>query len=140
MMKKFAFIAFIALVLASCTDEKYYTNVNTFTETYTVSKDHWKLDYDDSGAYFYYQFKEPAITYEVFEHGILNGYLYYTLNGVETISPLPFSDFWDEKEDKWIEQVTCEFSPGYVTFILKFDDHAEVPPQYDNKFMVKLMW
>jgi len=118
--------------------EEYY-NVNSFTQTYKVLKASWNLGQDDdSGYYQYYEFSEPNLTKEIYDYGIMQAFLF--MNG-NNITPLPFDDFWMDGDIKWTEQVTCEFRPGYVTFILKYDDHAvDIPPHYDYTFMVRFLW
>jgi len=56
------------------------------------------------------------------------------------LSPLPFSDFWvDQTGYRYEEYVTCEFEPGWVTFIFKADDQF-LAPAFDYTFQVRLIW
>ncbi|MDR0865219.1 MAG: hypothetical protein LBO74_09870 [Candidatus Symbiothrix sp.] len=146
-MKKITLIltAFLTLVLSSCTKDEYITEVvepYTYTQRYTVTDNDWKEDFDDSGRYYYCQIREPNLTNEVFDYGVMQAFLYYTQDGRNTASPLPFSDFIvDQYGYKWEEQLSVEFQPGYITFILKIDDHADsysLYPSYD--FLVRFLW
>jgi hypothetical protein len=136
-MKKTALLIGIILAVSACTVNEA-PEVNTFSETYTVAINHWKEAHDDAlGDYFYYEFREPALTNEVYQYGILNAYL--KIN--DSLYPLPFDDYWMENGYRWTEQVTCEFRPGYITFILKYDDFdLNQPPHFDYHFLVRLMW
>jgi hypothetical protein len=132
--------------LASCTTneiyEEYY-NVNTFSKNYTVtaSLNMWSVGTDDeSGIYYYYEVSVPELTQYIYDKGIMQAFVFLNDGNV---SPLPFEDFWVDPDDgyKWTEQVTCEFRPGFVTFILKYDDHAPVTPSYNEyKFNVRFQW
>ncbi|GHT08007.1 hypothetical protein FACS189426_02600 [Bacteroidia bacterium] len=136
-MKKIIFLACLILAVSACTVNEA-PEVNTFTETYTVSVNHWKLAQDDDfGDYYYYEFREPALTRDIYERGILNSYLKIG----ESLYPLPFDDYWIDKDYRWTEQVTCEFKPGYITFILRYNDYKlNEPPHYDYNFLVRFMW
>jgi hypothetical protein len=159
-MKKIIFMGLIVLAFSACQDtyttEEYYTNVHTYSKAYTIGwyldKDveyYWEDDgYDDTGLYYYCTIEEPNLTKEVFQYGQLNAYLYYMPKDVNSrvLSPLPFSDFLTGTDQygnfiKWEEQLTVEFEPGFITFILKFDDHAQLDPSFDPyDFAVKFMW
>ena len=142
-MEKSKIIMVVMIVfLASCQKkttiiEEY--NVNTFTRDFNVKKDHWYTGKDDeSGIYFYYEFPEANLTQTVYKSGIMQAFIILNDNN---ICPLPFDDFWiDDNNYRWTEQVTCEFRPGFVTFILKYDDHALEKPYYDYDFKIRFMW
>ena len=148
-LKKWTTLAVVSVaLLSSCTTEENYPTetvyVNSFSKDYTVLEGNWKVDKDDSGEYFYCEFKEPNLTYDVYDYGVMQAFL--LMNG-ENITPLPFNDYWWEGTDyytgyHWTEQVTCEFSPGYVTFILKYSDHEiKTQPSYNRyDFRVRFMW
>ena len=129
------------VILASCQKidrstiiEEY--NVNTFTRDYIVND--WEIGTDDeSGVYYYCEFRETNLTQEIYNRGIMQAFLKLRDGN---ISPLPFDDFWIENDYKWTEQVTCEFRPGWITFILKYDDHTLDPPYYEYEFRVRFMW
>ena len=135
-------IAMIAL-LSSCEFKDVYEitevyEVNSFSRDYTVNQKDWSVgDDDESGVYFYYEFKEPELTQFIYEHGIMQAFL--IMNG-QNISPLPFDDYWIDGNYRWTEHVTCEFRPGFVTFILKYNDHTLDTPYYVYKFRVRFMW
>jgi hypothetical protein len=154
-MKKIIFMGLIVLAFSACQDtyttEEY--NVNTDSKTYSV---HWELNNeyvwedngsDATGLYYFCEIPEPKLTNEIFQHGQLNAYLYYVPEGtnLEVLSPLPFSDFITKDEYgrpiKREDQVTVEFTPGLITFILKKDNHENGKPFYETyDFVVKFMW
>ena len=142
-MKRFTFIllclsAFLAISFTSCdTNNNQQVYMNTRTLTYTVGINDWKVSSDEVGNYMYCEFKEPALTGDIFRNGTMTAYMSFS-NGA--LSPLPFSDFWvDTNGYQWEEYVTCEFEPGWVTFIFKTDDQY-LEPYFDYTFVVKLMW
>jgi hypothetical protein len=129
--------ALFILFFTSCeVNENYY--LHTETINYTVKKDGWMVGKDDdSGNYLYCTFREPLLTRDILDKGAVVAYMSFN-DG--RLSPLPFSDFWiDKNGNKWEEQVTCELEPGRVTFIFKADDHI-LDPHYDYNFVLKLVW
>ena len=137
-------LVMIAFLSSCTTEENYYQEyyVDSYTQSYTVSKGNWNIGRDDdSGLYFYYEFSESNLTRYIYENGIMQAFL--LMNG-ENLTPLPFNDYWIDEYNPdymWTEQVTCEFRPGYVTFILKYSDHdIDEPPHYDYTFRVRFMW
>jgi len=143
-MKKSKIIMVVMILfLASCQKidrttiiEEY--NVNSFTRDYNVQTTHWQIGRDDeSGVYYYYEFRETNLTQYIFDKGIMQAFLKVNDGN---LSPLPFDDFWMEGDYKWTEQVTCEFRPGYITFILKYNDHTLDPPYYNYEFRVRFLW
>ncbi|GHU63107.1 hypothetical protein FACS1894123_05210 [Bacteroidia bacterium] len=144
-MKKLALLTLVVLVLSSCEINKAPDEVNTFTQTYVVTAKSWIVGSDKSGAYLFYEFREPTLTPYIFENGIMNAYLVMGDAISDGLSPLPFDDFLIGKDNyKWTEQVTCEFRPGFITFILKADDHYNYmgsdPYFPEHKFLVRFMW
>jgi len=118
--------------------------MNSYTQDYTVLTADWKVGTDDSsGVYLWREFNEPNLTQEVYDYGNMQAFLW--MNG-DNITPLPFDDFWVDPDTgyMWTEQVTCEFQPGYVTFILKYNDHADpkqFQPSYNRyDFRVRFTW
>ena len=138
-------IAVAALVmiafLSSCQTKEIYEEyyyVESFTKDYTVKQGSWIVkDDDDSGIYYYCGFEEPELTEYIYENGIMQAFL--LMNG-GNLSPLPFDDFWMDGNYHWTEQVTCEFRPGYIRFILKYSDHATAAPYYEYTFRVRFLW
>ena len=131
----------VILFLSSCkTNDPVVENyTDSFTKDYTVST--WGKGYDDeSGMYFYHEFSEPRLTQYIYDNGIMQAFL-VTNNG---ISPLPFNDYWENEATGYMstEQITCEFYPEHITFIIKASDHDEnIPPYYSTyKFRVRFMW
>ena len=142
-IKKWTVTILVMIVfLSSCQIKEIHEEyMNSFTQDYTVSrKDHWNVGDDDkSGIYFFVEFKEPNLDQFIFDRGAMQAFLF--VNDVN-ISPLPFNDYWVEPDGyMYTEQVTCEFRPGYVTFIIKSSDHEDIPPHYDRyDFRVRFMW
>ena len=139
------------LALTSCVDEHYEVvetiYVDSHTEYSTVTTDRWRKydqpnDLESSNwSYFYYDLNVPKLTNEVFDYGIMNAYL--TMGSKSKVSPLPFDDFYLDHNDnnhRWTEQVTCEFAPGRVRFIVKYNDFSLDVPPYDYTFMIRFMW
>ncbi|MCL1934260.1 MAG: hypothetical protein FWF53_10680 [Candidatus Azobacteroides sp.] len=137
------FVLVMIALLSSCEGDKYYEEeyVDSYTQDYTVQKGDWSVGKDDSGEYFYYEFRESNLTQYIYENGIMQAFLFMD---EENITPLPFNDYWIDESNPdymWTEQVTCEFRPGFVTFILKYSDHAtNEPPHYNYTFRVRFMW
>ncbi|MDR2621590.1 MAG: hypothetical protein LBC48_03295 [Dysgonamonadaceae bacterium] len=149
-MKKLILIASLMTLFYACTEE-YHPRV--YSSLFTVYSDphklyHWQPFYDkNTGAllYYYCEFPEPKLTLDIIESRSTEAYLYYPLessNGTSVYTPLPFSDFIVDKDGyKWEEQMTVAYDPGYITFILKVDDHANVLPSFDRyDFLVKFSW
>ena len=134
-----AAVVMIALLTSCQTNDP----ANFFTRDYTVTSSDWKMEKNDdaSGMYYYCEFKEPNLTQNVYDNGVMQAFL-YTKNG--NISPLPFNDYWINNSTGYMstEQITCEFVPGYITFIVKASDHDEnFPPSYDEyDFRVRFTW
>ena len=131
------------VVFTACTNEYYEQyNVNTYSKYFEVNSRDWKKAYDDLGyLYYYFTFEEPKLTNKVINSGSLNTYLYYQVEGIDTFSPLPFSDFIVKNEYRWEEQTTVEYQPGLITFILKSDDRVDQYPAYEQYvFAVRFLW
>ena len=130
-MKKFILPALIALLFSACTTEEYiteqyYYDTEIFNKTYTIDWRDWQVGSNMTGEYLFCEFREPKLTKDVFENAILNSYLYFKVSedGPSVLSPLPFSDFRRNRHNyKWEEQLTVEYEVGYITFIMKIDDH-----------------
>jgi len=137
-LKKWTIAAAVVMIalLSSCQTND--PTVESFTRDYTVRQNMWDVWSDDSGDYFYYTFKEPNLTSNVYNNGVMVAYL---LMNDGTLSPLPFNDYWSYGTYMGTEQVSCEFLPGSVTFILKYSDHdSSRDPYYDYTFRVRFMW
>ena len=140
--KWIAVLLVLIAFLPSCTiNETHKEYMNSFSWDYTVYQQDWDVGKDDdSGNYFFYEFKVPQLTQYVYDNGVMQAFL--RMNG-DNLSPLPFDDFWyidAFKSYDRTEHVTCEFRPGYITFILKYSDHSLDTPYYDYKFRVRFMW
>jgi len=129
--------------LSSCQKNDPVQNyTNYYAQDYTVKQGDWKKGSDDkSGMYYYCVFQESNLTQYIYNNGVMQAFL-YTNNG--NISPLPFNDYWIEDTTGYMytEQITCEFVPGYITFIVKASDHNEnfLPSYSEYDFTVRLMW
>ena len=135
--KKWTALSVVMIVLlSSCVKEEY---PESFTRDYIVKKADWKIgEDDDSGFYFYYEFREPSLTQEIYNKGAMQAFLKMRDGN---LTPLPFNDYWKEGDFAWTEQATVEFRPGYITFILKYSDHAvDIAPYYDYTFRVRFVW
>jgi hypothetical protein len=125
--------------------------VNQTVEPYTFSKD-YKVNYkewqqgndDESGMYYYKIIHRPDLTQDNFDNGTMQAFLMYS-DGA--LSPLPFNDYWMSTDDAgqlfyFTEQITCEFLPGQIKFIVKASDHnPDFLPHYDDyNFNVRFMW
>ncbi len=124
--------------------------VNTDTKYYVIYPEDWKLadsppsqqfpNEDSDYTYRYYEFSDPTLTNAIFNSGMMNAYL--TSNGNrKKISPLPYDGFYIDRDDfAWTEHLTCEFSPGRIKFILRYNDFNMVLPEKEYTFMVRFMW
>lgn len=144
----------LIMMLSSCTKENYFieevikeTAPLSFTRYYTVQSRQWVLwddiqDPDNSRfTYFYFDLAVPQLTPWVFDNGIMNCYVTY--DGDDYVYPLPFDDFYMNSGGSWMwtEQVTCEFSPGNVRFILKYNDFdVNLREPLNYRFMIRLLW
>ncbi|GHT76953.1 hypothetical protein AGMMS50262_16710 [Bacteroidia bacterium] len=141
-MKKFILFAVLGMAaFMSCTEKEYY-DMETINKYYTVEWKDWQKATDQDGYFLYYYctFREPLLTNQVLDfHSFLSAYLYYKIDNRDTFSPLPYSDFIvDDKGYKWEEQLSIEYQPGYITFILKVDDLYPVDPLSYYDFMVSI--
>jgi hypothetical protein len=144
--KRMTVVLVMFALLVSCTTneiyEEYY-NVNTFSRNYTVTANPnmWSVgDDDEAGAYFFHEVRIPELTQHIYDRGIMQAFIFLNDGNV---SPLPFDDFWVNQQTgfMWTEQVTCEFRPGFVTFILKYSDRELYPPSYNTyRFNVRFQW
>ena len=141
-LKNWTAVAIVMIVFLSSCRKNDPVYMNSFTQDYTVRNTDWKKGTDDANnPYLYYEFKEPNLTQEIYNYGNMQAYLVVNMND-GSMSPLPFDDFWiDDTGYKWTEHVTCEFRPGYMTFILKYDDLlTDNPPYFDYTFRVRFTW
>ena len=146
-MKKLSLLALMVIFLGGCTEEhhnSYSTYVSDYQKNYTIRSNQWtKAIDDDFGVYFYYQIGDQNLTQDVFKYGIMTAYLYYVqpTSRVTELHLLPFDDYYIDKNGyKWTEQVSCSFSPGYITFFLKYDDQTHDTPSSDYTFQVRFLW
>jgi hypothetical protein len=142
-MKNVSLLALIAMLSVSCGDEiTQVVEPNTFTHLYRIYASDMESRTDVAGIYYEYTFREPELTNEVFNYGILQAFLYYKKDGNDTYCPLPFSDFLvDNNGHQWEEYFTVEFQPRTIKFIQKISDHATDPPvaeYYD--VLVRFLW
>jgi hypothetical protein len=141
-MKKNIFLAFLALTLSACTFNEYggASDSDYYSEVFTVRNNQWLPIYDspnkDYLLYYYCTFREPLLSEEVINYRSIDAY--YELAD-KKLAPLPYSHFAvNDNEYQWEEQLTVEYEPGYITFILKFDDLKDEPPLYNSyRFLIK---
>ncbi|GHT05427.1 hypothetical protein AGMMS49525_12740 [Bacteroidia bacterium] len=139
----------VSLFLPSCEGDKYYPEYpevapQTWSQKFEVAYKDWKRVDAPDGVYYYYTFHVPKLSDRVFNEGIKQAFMHYSVNNVDTESPLPFSYFYVLTDGtRWEEHFTVEWQPEYVTFILKVDDGdpKEVSPMHDSYvFSVKFLW
>ena len=144
-MRKLGLLIVTLILLTACETKEYYTTyVNDYQKNYTVRRNQWvKASDGDLGVYFYCQIADPNLTREVFDYGIMTAYLRYVQpdSNVPELHLLPFDDYFVDNGAQWTEQVSCAFSPGYITFFLKYDDQTHLDPFWDSyDFQVRFMW
>jgi hypothetical protein len=143
-MKKLSLLTLLVFLLASCSDEIIHQTVepNTYTNTYRIFANEMQKRVDPAGTYFEYAIREPNLTDEIFDYGILQAFLYYEKDGQSTLCPLPFSDFLImENGYQWEEHFTVEFQPGVIKFIQKISDHAtDAPVSEYYDVLVRFLW
>jgi hypothetical protein len=142
-MKKLSLLALLALLFVSCGDEIIQTvEPNTFTSTYRIYANEMIEREDPAGTYFEHSLREPNLTNEIFDYGILQAFLYYEKDGRSTLCPLPFSDFLIAEDGyQWEEHFTVEFQPGIIKFIQKISDHAtDAPVSTYYDVLVRFLW
>ncbi len=137
-MKKLLLIILVVFCCASCVEE---SPVDMFEITYTVESSQWKLWDDGYDTYFYCEKEEPALTSDMYIHGSFTAYIVKVLNGVESLTPLPYDVYsMDGAGKRWTEQYTCEFSRGYITFIVKVNDfnmtYKPLPATFAVKYII----
>jgi hypothetical protein len=141
-MKKTIVFTVLGLMLLTACASNEEIAPNTFTQTYRIYADDMTERRDATGIYFEYTIDEPNLTNEVFNYGIMQAFLYYTKDGRDTASPLPFSDFLTASDGyQWEEQFTVEFQPRRIKFIQKISDHSDEAPlaaYYD--VLVRFLW
>ncbi len=127
-MKKILLCFLIALMVSSCGTEEYYYTADTFEISYTVEQNparpnHWELYDGEDGLYYFCEFKEPALDWEMYANGSFVGYIVKNLSVGETLTPLPYTEYGMASDGyRWSEQYTCEFRQGYITFIYRVND------------------
>ena len=152
-MKKISYIFALMLTTASCVTEEYYPTETvdpyTFTGEYTVRSEHWQLkdtpptpqDPAETSVYtfFYCDFEVPELTSYILDWGVTAAYFVYWENNKQILTPLPLDDFYMDNY-MWVEQATCEFSVGWVRFIIKYSDFDLETQPATYTFKIKLMW
>jgi hypothetical protein len=162
-MKIFRLFLLLPVLFFSCADKYYVTEeyfitevireevaMNTITKEYVVFSRDWKLfdDWpegnepeDSNWTYFYYDFRESALTNFIFNQGMMNAFL-ITSDRPRVYAPLPFDDFYKDTGDgwRWTEHVTCEFSPQNIRFIVRYNDFDVDRLPLSYTFMVRFAW
>ena len=141
------FLLFPVLFISSCNIEE--VDLNTETKYYTVFSRDWILldvppvstePEDSKWTYYYYDFKESRLTRNMFNYGMMNAYFTDDRDN-SIITPLPYDNYYISRRGSvWTEQVTCEFSPGNIRFILKYSDFDVNRAPLNYSFMVRFAW
>jgi len=162
-MKIFRLFLLLPVLFFSCADKYYVTEVteiireevamNTWSVYYPVSSSNWILmdvpptwddpNEDSKWTYFYCDFNEPLLTTWQFNNGLMNAFLATQDGQTPVLTPLPYDDFYKEPSPSswmWTEQVTCEFSPRNVRFIVKYSDFEVGNRPKSYRFMVRYAW
>ena len=149
-MKNISLSVVLLWIMVACTtvEEHYITEtVEPYTLTRECTAEHWikcppaPTDPQSSiYTFFYCDFEIPELTSYVLENGVTAAYFVYWEENRMILTPLPLDDFYMQDYFLWTEQATCEFSPGWVRFIIKYSDFElnVRPPKYT--FLIKLMW
>ena len=137
-MKKILLLVALVVAMVSCTTEEYYTtSTDIFEKTYEVPASAW-IPYDgEDGVYYYCEFRENVLTNDMYSNGLFKGYIVKYLKEVESLTGLPYTIANMNGTYRWTEKYDVEFSPGYVTFILTYDDFNMQRERYDVTFAVK---
>jgi hypothetical protein len=137
-MKKNIFLALFVLIFSACTINEYETNdPEYYSEVFEVSIRNWKPVYDRDRLWYYYCTFDLPLSRETIEYKPID--VYYETPKEAFLTPLPYSAFHvDDNNYQWEEQLTVEYEPGCITFILKCDDQSDELPFYDYyRFLVK---
>ncbi|MDR1719986.1 MAG: hypothetical protein LBR67_07735 [Dysgonamonadaceae bacterium] len=144
-LKRLLFVLLIVLC-TSCTTKEYISDEDTFDYyeiTYEIGegkKLQWELYDGSDGLYFFCEIKEPVLSSNMYSYGTFVAYHASVLEGVgERLTPLPYDVYSMDNGYRWTEQYTCEYSVGYITFIVKIDDFNMdyLPP--NQTFVVKYL-
>jgi hypothetical protein len=145
-MKKLIFAALAVFMLSSCVRDNFITEIkfpDSFTRFYEIHRSDWQRGNNAThGIHYYFEIREHRLTEEVFDYGAMQAFVVGSRGDREVISPLPFSDFFIDREgNRREEHYTVEFSVGRITFIMKNDIQAHLRPYFDyNEFMVRFVW
>ncbi|WP_158648437.1 hypothetical protein, partial [Candidatus Symbiothrix dinenymphae] len=97
--------------------------------------------WEESDSIYYCYFDVDELTDDIFDKGVKQAFMYYSLEGVDTQSPLPFSDFYLDGGIKMEEHFTVEWQPGRIIFIMKPDDRKRLNPHRSSyEFLVQFLW
>lgn len=135
-MKKLLFCLVIILGTTSCTIED--NGAVVFEKKYTINTREWQKSVYADEAYFYCEISERELTEDMYYNGSFSAFALRNIDGFENLTPLPY-DIYDMNSNsyRWTTQYTCEFSPGFITFIVKVNDFVmdNYPPTMS--FVVK---
>ncbi len=146
MKKIFPFL--IALfAFMGCDD---YNNVNIETLFFKVESHEWYLSGNpgEIGSYYYYEVPVRALDSYIYEKGIVTGNIFTNeLIGnfnTEVQKPMPYTVYEAQNEVNstffWSEKYTYDFRPGYITFMVWYNDFQTGirPPSCEYK--ITLSW
>ena len=110
--------------------------------TFTVKSEDWQLINNmDGDPYYMYEFQWDELTDYVYEEGIVLGYLFTQVGGIETMTPLPYVlHRQDAKGNQWTETYTYDVSPGYVAFYATYNDFKVQEKPATMDFRVSILW
>ena len=133
-------VSLFALFTVSCVEEHYTssTDVWIFAKEYEVGTPQRPWIKEGPGLFFC-DITINELSHDVYNNGILMAYFVYKVGNTLVDSPLPFDDFFMDKDGyRYTYQYTCEFSPRRVTFTFKDNSFFEQEPGRCT-FVVKLM-
>jgi hypothetical protein len=111
----------------------------TYTGDFKIYPDKWEQGEDMTGTYYYCEIREPELTQDVLEYGIMQAFYCYTLpdDNTERYALLPYEDYW---ANHYTEYFTVEFSQGFITFLYKTNEATISPPENPYDFRVRFLW
>ena len=109
--------------------------------TFTVKSEDWQLIGEGNNQYYFYEFPWEELTENVYENGVVMGYLFTVVGDVETMTPLPYvMHRQDNQGYQWTETYTYDFNPGYVAFYATYSDFKVQERPATMDFRVSILW
>jgi len=114
---------------------------NFHTEFFTIKEDDWLIQDDGGGPYFYCERKISNLTEDIYEYKIVAAYMFLYNTDFEEQTPLPYPvPFEDGPNDRWQEYYSYAFTPGYITFFIRYNDFNMSLPPKGQEYKVVLNW